>query len=248
MLIRCETRDGVEIVGEVFPAVGPERGVVILAHGLPSGKPAISDAPDEGYPGLARRVAALGFRAAVFNFRGTGESGGHLEIDLWPDDLAAVIDFIERDSPRPFRCAVVGFSAGGAASILQSARDERIERLITLAAPADYSFLAIDHDPETWFAHYKNLGMVRAGYAGTAREWAARFTNVVPREAIALSKAREIVIIHGGADDLVPVSHADILARAAGPKARKIILPGVAHQTRRDERAAKALLDILAGS
>ena len=240
----CVAPDGVRLAGELFPARGRSRAVVVLAHGLPSTQAAV-DPSDEGYPGLARRIAERGFDAAIFNFRGAGMSGGHLEIDRWADDLGAVLDHLDQTEMRRSTYAVVGFSAGGAASIVRSASDARIDPLITLSAPADFNFLPVDADADAWFALYRRLGMIREGYDKTPAEWAEGFGKVVPREAIGRSRAQHIFLLHGAADELVPVAHADILAQAAGAKASPVLIAGGAHQMRRDERAIQTLLDVL---
>jgi alpha-beta hydrolase superfamily lysophospholipase len=241
----CLAADGVTIAGAIFPAPSPSRGAVVVAHGLPAGKPPSDAEPDEGYPGLARKIAALGLDTAIFNFRGTGESGGHLDIDLWPLDLGAVLDHLDRSELRRPRYAVVAFSAGGAAAITRSADDARLDPLIGMAAPADYGFLPLGTDAEAWFQFYRKLGMIRPGYPGTAAEWAARFRRVAPREAIARSQAKAILLVHGEADETVPVAHAYELQRAAGRPVELRILPGVGHQLRRDSRGVDAMIEIL---
>jgi len=241
----CLTEDGVLIAGDIFNAHGRVRGRVVLAHGLPSTTPPPADVADDGYPGLARRIAAVGFDVVIFNYRGTGMSGGHLEIDLWPLDLAAVLNHLDNSGWRGSQYAVVGFSAGAAAAIVRSMSDDRINPLITMAAPADFNFLPVNTDPQAWFALYQEMGMIRQNYQGTAEEWAARFQNLVPREAIGRSRAEQIYIIHGTADDVVPVTHATILTREAGRKAQQILIAGGIHQMRRDARAVEILLDLL---
>jgi alpha-beta hydrolase superfamily lysophospholipase len=241
-----QTADGVRVVGAVFPAADSARGLVVLAHGLPAGKPpADAAATDEGYPGLAQQIAATGLNVAIFNFRGTGESGGHLDIDLWPLDLAATLDWLDGSEFHRQRYGVVGFSAGGAATITRSRDDARIDPLIAMAAPADYSFLPVNAEADRWFQLYRELGMIRGGYPGDAASWAARFARVRPGEAIAAAQARTIALVHGALDDVVPVAHAERLAQSAGPRATLTILPGVMHQMRREPKAVAALMDIL---
>jgi len=240
----CLAPDGVRLAGDLFLARGGGRATVVLAHGLPSTQ-AAPDPSDEGYPGLARRIAERGFDTAIFNFRGTGMSGGHLEIERWSDDLGAVLDYLDQSDARRETYAVVGFSAGAAASIMRSEYDARIDPLITLAAPADFSFLPLSTDAAAWFALYRQLGMIRDGYEKTPAQWAEGFADVVPREAIGRSRAQQVFLLHGTADELVPVTHAGVLAKAAGAKARPVLIAGGIHQMRRDERALQILFDVL---
>jgi uncharacterized protein len=241
----CQAHDGVRLAGAVYPTAQPRRGTAVLCHGLPAGRPK-PDPTDEGYPGLARQLTELGLDVAIFNFRGTGESGGHLDIDLWPGDLLAVLDHLDTTPHCAKRYAVVGFSAGGAASILAGARDARLDPLIAMAAPADYSFLPIATDPTEWFSFYRELDMIRDGYPGDAASWAARFLRVAPREVIDRVLATRLVLVHGDADDVVPPQHLEILAEAAGAKAEKVLLPGTMHQMRKDAPAVAKLIELLA--
>ncbi len=240
----CVAPDGVKLAGDLFLARGRSRATVVLAHGLPSAQ-AVADPSDEGYPGLARRITELGFDTAIFNFRGTGMSGGHLEVERWPDDLGAVFDYLDHTEAHRSFYAVVGFSAGAAAAIVRSSRDGRVNPLITLAAPADFSFLPLDTDAAAWFALYRQLGMIRDGYEKTPEQWAAGFTQLAPREAIAHTLANRVYLLHGTNDELVPVTHAGLLAKAAGEKAQTVLIAGGIHQLRRDERAMQTLLDVL---
>ncbi len=236
------TKDDVKIKGKLFFAKADAARCVVLAHGLPAPHMASPEPNDEGYAGLARRICPLGYDVAIFNFRGTGESGGNLEVDKWPLDLIAVLGRLDDHYGPRSDYIVVGSSAGGATSIVTAERDERIHRLITFAAPADYEFLGVNDDPGDWFEIYRKAGMIRAGYDGDADSWAAGFLKIVPKDAMPYCKAKEITLLHGSEDETVPPEHLEILAKASGGRAKAVMLPGVAHQMRRDERAVKALL------
>lgn len=238
--IACFASDGTSIIGEVFFPPEKARATVLVAHGLPSGAERTAE-DDPGYPGLARAIAELGVTVVIFNFRGTGASGGHLEVDRWPDDLAAVIDAWERAPWRADPLIGVGSSTGGSAMIVQSARDARLRHVITFAAPGDFSFLDAANAPEAWFDLYRRLGMIRDGYTKSPREWAESFARLRAFDAVSRCLAETLTILHGEADEVVPLAHARRLAEAA-PHARIEILPGVTHRMRRDPRAVDALL------
>ncbi|MCB9476954.1 MAG: alpha/beta fold hydrolase [Deltaproteobacteria bacterium] len=237
--------DGVPIVVAHYPVAG-SADTVIIAHGLPNPfRPSNAKDTDRGYAGLAEQVASAGHSAAIFNFRGTGESGGHVQVERWPDDLAAVLDALQERTGRR-RFVVAGFSAGGNAAIRLAARDERVAVLIALAAPSSFRFLPLDAAHEEFFQAYKDAGLIRPGFEGDAESWIAGFGQADALDAMAGCRAERVVLIHGRADDTVPVSEARLLADAAGPKAETILLDGVGHRLRREPRAVAALMATLA--
>jgi pimeloyl-ACP methyl ester carboxylesterase len=73
--------------------------------------------------------------------------------------------------------------------------------------------------------------------------WAGEFEAVVTEEAIVHVRVPTL-IVHGSADDVVPVDHARRLAENAR-SAELVILEGGLHQLRRDERAIETLEDWL---
>ena len=86
---------------------------VCLCHGIPSGNP--PDPGDGGYPQLAETVCREGFAVLIFNFRGTGDSGGNLDILGWSRDLKEAINYLwaQPGVDRSY-LSLVGFSAGAA--------------------------------------------------------------------------------------------------------------------------------------
>src|SRR4030043_1141140 len=86
--------EGIPIAGELLrPEDGGSLPALCICHGIPSGKPA--DPDDGGYPHLAARICSAGFVTVIFNFRGTGSSGGDFDMIGWTSDLQAVSRFLE---------------------------------------------------------------------------------------------------------------------------------------------------------
>lgn len=232
--------------GIAFFPDGKPKSTVIICHGLPKGIPEAEDENDTGYPGLAKQFVNKGHATVIFNFRGTGESGGSLEVAQWPNDLRSVLDFLEKeDNLFAENYSVIGFSTGGAAAILASASDSRIEPLITGAAPADFEFLYENEDPSLWFEHYKNIGMIHPDYEGTVAQWMENFKKLNSRIAMPSVKASSVLIIHGENDETVPVEHAKILAEASPGSVCLEILPNAGHQLRKDQKAVDTILNYL---
>lgn len=230
-------------------AVLPDQGAaatVILCHGLPRGLPEPPDDSDTGYLGLADRFAGQGYAAVIFNFRGTGQSTGSLEIARWPDDLLSVVAFLDDvEGLKASNYAVIGFSAGGAAAIAAAAVERRIDPLIACAAPADFDFLQIPGNEELFFKHYKNAGMIRPDFEKSPAEWARNFHELRSSRAMPGVMAKHVFLLHGNEDDTVPVEHVHLLAKANPNHPRMTVLPGAGHQLRKEPKAVETILSYL---
>ncbi len=130
-MVRFESESGYNLVG-VFhkPESGKSRGVVI-AHGFTGHKDA------NFIPELAEKLGNEGYPVLRFDFSGNGESEGKFEDGTWTKfslDLHSAIEFA-RNKMDVQDIAVIGFSMGGAVSIIEYVRFRDFDRLI-LIAPA----------------------------------------------------------------------------------------------------------------
>ena len=119
--------DNLDLVGEVYypEAVDEPYPAICLCHGIPLGQ---QHSPgDSGYPGLAQRLCDAGFVTLIFNFRGTGQSQGNLDMLGWTRDLEAAIDFLSSlDEVDKSRLCLLGSSGGAAVSVYVAANDTRV--------------------------------------------------------------------------------------------------------------------------
>jgi uncharacterized protein len=233
--------DGLRLNGGAFLPSDP-RGTVVLLHGIPSVSP--PDPNDLGYPGVARRLAQKGWAGAWANMRGAKDSPGFFSIEGWVRDARAAVDAARAlDGLAGLPIALVGSSAGGSVATEAVERGAPVDALGLLAAPA--TWVSFADDPASAVRRItEEAGMplseeVRADPA----VWADEFGAVVTEEAIAKVRV-PVLIVHGSADDVVPVDHAHVLAERA-PDAEVVIIEGGAHQLRRDERALAVLEDWL---
>lgn len=219
------------------------KGIVVALHGIPSVAP--PDPDDEGYPGLARRFAAEGWIAVWADMRATRGSPGVFSIEGWVRDARAVIDAARAiDGAAGLRTAVVASSAGGAVSVEATRRGAPVDALALLAAPATWiSFAA---DPEEAVRRItEEAGMpVAEDVHGDPSEWAEEFDSVVAEKAM-VSVQVPVMIVHGTADDVVPVDHAYRLADRAR-RGELFVLEGAQHQLRREPGVVELVLDWLA--
>jgi len=214
------------------------RPTVVVVHGFKGFK-------DWGmFPPLAERVARAGFTAVTVNLSGSGvdehgafaypERFGHNTFSAELDDLGRVLAALATGHlglAPTLEVGLLGHSRGGAIAIHAAAADPRVRALVTWAP----------------------LGSV-ARWVGRAAEWRSRGRldiensrtgQVLPLYLDALDDLEQNpaigditgsahrvhlpwLILHGTADDSVPVTEAQALAEAA-PEARLILLEGAGH-------------------
>lgn len=218
------------------------RGIVVLLHGIPSNAP--DDPGDSGYEGLARRFAERGWIGAWADLRGKRGSEGHFSIEGWVTDARALIGAAETlEDADGLPLALIGSSAGGAIAAEVVARGASVDALALLAAPAEWQGFASD-PIEGARRVQEDAGMkIPPAAIVDPTGWAAEFDRVTTVESLPKIGV-PILIVHGTADIVVPVSHASMLA-AAAPEAELRIIEGALHQLRRDERAVQIVLDWL---
>ena len=233
--------DGLRLAGGAFVPENP-RGTVVLLHGIPTAAPA--DPDDDGYPGLARRFAERGWAAAWAEMRGVRASQGHFSIEGWVRDARAVVDAARTlEGAQGTRLALVGSSAGGCVSVEAVKRGAPVDALALLAAPAAWvSFAGDPKDAVRRITEEAGMPLSEQTLADPTA-WAAEFETVVTESSIVDVKVPTL-IVHGTADDVVPVDHATRIADRAR-YGELAILDGAAHQLRRDEAAIAKVLDWL---
>ena len=216
------------------------RGVVVLMHGIPS--ITLPEPGDTGYPGWAGEWAKRGWIAAAGDMRAARDAPGYFSIEGWVRDCAAMVA-AARSLPEAdgLPLGLVGSSAGGCVSAVAVGRGAPVDALALLGAPAAWVSFAGDG-----WAGVKRIteeaGMaVAPEVAEDPASWAAEFETVTTTDAIARVGVPTL-IMHGSADDVVPVEHARLIAEQA-PEAEVIILEGGPHVLRRERSATGPLYD-----
>jgi len=236
--------EGITIRGRVFfPVARPSRQypVVVICHGIP-GSGAERPADDPGYEGLAEEFASKGLAAVIFNFRGCGDSGGNFDMMGWTRDLDTVVDKVF-NTPYidPTRLSILGFSGGGAAAIYLAADNPHIYGLAVVGTPAHFQIF--EKDPDEIIEDFRKRGIIRdQAFPRDVKKWLHEFEEIEPRRWIAHFKGKHLLIVHGDADELIPLEHAyEIFHRAPAGIAQISVIPGGVHRLRLDPRC----IDIL---
>ena len=196
--------------------------VVVIGHGVTSHW----DRPWQTE--LATALADAGFASLLVSYAGNGNSEGRFE-DVTPtkeaDDLGAVFDALQQWGVQRF--AYAGHSMGGAVGALRASVDARIAALVSLAGMFHvHAFM------QRTFGHLvpgEGLMLDKPGcvWNTTLADDAARLGSL---HAQAAAVGVPWLLVHGDADELVPLQDAIDARAAAGGRPELIVLPGVDHR------------------
>lgn len=224
-----------------FDVQNREAPLVIFAHGFKGFK-------DWGTHNLvAQYFAEQGFRFLKFNFSHNGTTPEHpldfVDLEAFSnntfskelEDLKLVIDFATGGANFPPVKIVflIGHSMGGGISIIKTAEDERITKLITWASVADFRNLWLKEAEAQWKLSGKQYFLnartnqqmpVKATLLDDLDQNSKRLNIFLAAAAV----KQPWLIVHGDADPTVNVSHALELNRKQ-PKSDLVIAPGANH-------------------
>jgi pimeloyl-ACP methyl ester carboxylesterase len=215
--------------------------LVIFAHGFKGFK-------DWGTHNLvADYFARSGFKYLKFNFSHNGTtpdnpvdfadltafSDNTFSIEL--EDLDTIIDFACSGSGMAVADGVflIGHSMGGGISIIKTAEDGRIKKLVTMASISGFRNLWPKQSEVQW----RLQGIIYMHNARTGQQMPVKSTllddlDKHPLRLDIAAKAAEItqpwLLMHGEADQTVPLAHAQEL-HTAQPNAEFFVLPGGDH-------------------
>jgi len=221
------------------PLSGTVRGLVVC-HGFPAG-PRGAATTAETYPALADRLAAeAGWTVLVVNLRGTGGSEGDFSLGGWLTDLhRAVAHLGAQDDVE--RVWLAGFGAGGALALCAAGEDETIGGVASFGAPADFEQWA--SDPRRALDQARALNLVRSSaFPPSFDQWAREWHQIRPLTLVAKVPPRPVLLVHGSADEVVPLMDARALADAAGGSVELRTLAGAGERLRHDPRAVALLI------
>lgn len=218
---------------------GSVRGLVVC-HGFPAG-PRGAATTAETYPSLADRLAAeSGWTVLVVNLRGTGGSSGDFSLGGWLADLHRAVAFL-REQPDVEGVWLAGFGTGGSLALCAAGEDEQVGGVASLGGPADFEQLAAD--PRRALEQCRSLGLVRSkDFPPSFDQWARELHEIRPLALVAKIPPRPVLLVHGSADDAVPLLDARALADAAGGQVELRTLSGAGERLRHDPRAVAVLM------
>lgn len=214
--------DSLRLSGWLFPREGSQAGIV-LVHG----KPGHRANPEIGLLPLAKDLHDLGYNVLTFDLRGWGQSQkSRFSLGQYETrDVLGAVDYLTTHGIE--RVGVIGFSMGGAASILAAAGDTSIRALVEDSGYEDAREIVNLKLPSL----SRLPAAFTPGVVLTAKVlFGIDFDSVKPIREVGKIKPRRVYFIHGEADTTIPVEHARRLFQSATNPADDLwIVPGVRH-------------------
>lgn len=182
---------------------------------------------------LSRALAAAGLASVRFDFSGSGESDGEFAGMTLSGEVAEAKAILDYARSLPFadrsRVFVVGFSMGGAvASVVAGEAPDRVRALV-LWAPAGNmpELIAARHTPEI------RAEMAKSGRFDLGGLWAGRefFADLAGWDIYrrAAPFPGRVLLIHGDADESVPLAASQRYQEIYGAHAELQVVPGADH-------------------
>jgi hypothetical protein len=204
-----------------LPPGGARGPCIVACHGLGTSK------DGDKYLALGAELPAEGLAVARFDFRGCGESSGNEEETTTAtrlEDARAVIDTLRGHPRLDGRFGLLGSSMGGFVALHLAHERADGTPVVTWNAPSSLTDLI---QSETTDGRGFGLPLV--------------LEIAEHRYAEAPSGVARHLVVHGDADDVVPVDHGAVLhARAAEP-CDLLIVRGADHRFSEPAHRAEAL-------
>lgn len=237
--------EGVGLRGYLaLPAEQTSKCAVVLCHGLPID---MRERSGEGLRNveLADRIAQqVGMIVLTLNMRGTGKSEGSFSLGGWIDDIKSGIQHLERD----YHCnavLLVGFGLGASIALYvagsSTGDDNSICGVASFAARAHFDDW-YDRSDEM-LQNFREMGLISdSRFPEDVDAWREELRVTRPIDFVENIPPRPLLLVHGSADESVPIMEVHDLAAAAHGNADVREIQGAGHRLQYDPRVIALLL------
>ncbi|MBA3976055.1 MAG: hypothetical protein C0504_17755 [Candidatus Solibacter sp.] len=225
--VDVKARDGVRLSGRFLPVERAGRARCAIAlHGV----------GDHGGNALwlARMLAAAGYSALLADSRAHGQSGGELATYgvLERNDVSSWVDFLS-SAPECIDGIYAYGASMGAGILLQSLAGERRLKAVVAECPfpsfaevARHRIRGFFHETP-WMGATAARPIVFGGILYARVRYGIDLGAAAPEKSVAGVKT-PILIIHGDADDNIPLGQSQAIA-ARNPEIQLWVVPGARH-------------------
>ncbi len=221
--------DRIPLEGWLLPPVPgiPRRRPIVMVHGM--GGDRQHEAGGRALD-IASSLVGAGHPVLMFDLRGSGRSGGrHFTLGaLEVRDVGGAIDFLAARGLAPRGVNLLGYSMGAATATLLGAVDPAVRAVAADSGFAELDGLLENHLPRmSRLPRFFTPGVILAARSLLGVD----LHSVRPIDAVPVLLARGVplMVIHGEADTMVPVSHGRRLAAAYGAAVETHFVAGAEH-------------------
>jgi alpha-beta hydrolase superfamily lysophospholipase len=197
--------EGKKIYGILHLPRNPSPPFVVASHGLFSSK------ESEKFIAIGEFFSTRGIAVIRYDHQGCGESEGDLSATTASSrikDLEAIVDLAVQHPLLGNQCGLLGSSMGGFISIFKGATDLRVKALALWATPSHLGDKKQSVDE----------ALLKDAFYADVKKYDARQ---------AIKNLENCLILHGEADELVPLSQAgELYAAARSPKHLEVFPEG----------------------
>ncbi len=222
-------------IGEKFARISIEKCLVIC-HGLPYEPGSVVD---KSYYDLAKFFSEY-YPALIFDFTGTGNSGGKFSLKSWVEDIIEI-------GQRFRRIILLGYSMGGAVAVKAAYELNNVEKLAIVASPCCsdmFTEIALKAIYENAVSRDVLHGL--DDFEAFKKTFLTEFEDIKPIKWIDKIDIPKL-IVHGKEDMVVPFEHGKKLFELAKDPKTFITIKNGDHFLRRNEKVSKLILDWLEG-
>ena len=212
VVLECK---GQQLVGMLHLPEGRARvPAALLLHGFGGTK----SESHRMFVKLSRALADHGIASLRFDYRGCGDSAGNFEdltIRSQVIDAGEALRYLVRHKRvNARRLALIGMSLGGTIAAHLLAREPAKFKTAALWAPvAEGGDILDEFSTPDAVASLAQTGITEHWGNLVGVEFIRQFAEMKPLREIAKSKC-PVLLIHGSADETVPVAHAELYERA----------------------------------
>jgi dipeptidyl aminopeptidase/acylaminoacyl peptidase len=215
--------DGLKLKGWFIKSQSSTK-TIIFAHGYRKNR-LQNDVP---VLPIAKALVSKGYNVLMFDFRNSGESEGKLTSvgQYEVQDLLGAVDFIKSKPEISKQIVLFGFSMGASTAILAGAREPAVSAVIADAPFADLKTY-LNKNLSVW-SELPSVPFNQAFFIIVPALTGLRPETVSPVKEIKNLNIRPILLIHGEADEDIPIENSELLQKTY-PKAKLLRVPGAKH-------------------
>jgi alpha-beta hydrolase superfamily lysophospholipase len=197
---------------------------------------------------LARELVQEGYCVLRFDFTGLGDSEGEFRDSTLSTDIQDLIEVVNWLESRGNKVVgLLGHSLGGTVAILGAGQISGVQPVVVLGTSHDPDRVTRLLDEESWQA-LQDQGCVSVRVGGQELPFSQRFVQDLKvhslKETVSLWD-KALLIVHGTADRIVPLSSAEELFEAAKYPKALVSIPGADHLFVNDRSQAPNIATII---